>query len=75
MKEKVVLIPIEELSYSQEIFLQEESKVQSCIIWIIAALFFVIGCWITFGKYEPFSTNSTPDVQLHIDFASLPRIP
>ncbi|WP_314743099.1 HlyD family efflux transporter periplasmic adaptor subunit [Treponema lecithinolyticum] len=52
MKEPVVLIPIDQLSYSQEILLYEEPKILSLTIWIIAVLLSAAVCWVVFGKME-----------------------
>ena len=52
MKEPVVFIPIDQLSYSQEILLYEKPKILSLTIWIIAVLLSAAVCWVVFGKME-----------------------
>lgn len=52
MKEPVILIPADSLDYSQEVLLYKVPKELSLTVWIIAALFAAVLCWIVFGKAE-----------------------
>lgn len=52
MKEPVILMPADSLDYSQEVLLYKVPKELSLTVWIIAALFAAVLCWIVFGKAE-----------------------
>ena len=52
MKDPVILMPPDRLDYSQEVLLYKEPRELSLTVWIIAALFAAVLCWIVFGKAE-----------------------
>lgn len=52
MKDPVILMPPDRLDYSQEVLLYKEPRELSLTVWIIAALFAAVLCWIVFGKVE-----------------------
>ena len=52
MKDPVILMPPDRLDYSQEVLLYKEPRELSLSVWIIAALFAAVLCWIVFGKVE-----------------------
>ncbi|WP_428768478.1 HlyD family efflux transporter periplasmic adaptor subunit [Treponema sp. HNW] len=52
MKERVMLIPLEDLEYGQEIVLHREPKILSVTVWLIVALISSALLWIVFGKTE-----------------------